>query len=139
MDGWVVETLKANGLAGVVIFLLVGAVIALWQMNKSKDRDLKKLHEQRAVERENLVLLLERANTAAATTAQVTSERNEVIDRLSGAITSHANSNERLGERVTLQTEMFKEKLGDVKHVIDATGNPIGCSTAWLRRSATRS
>lgn len=122
MDGWVIETLKANGLAGVVIFLMISAMIALWQMYKAKDRQLTKLHDQRAAERETLVTLLERANTAQATTAAVTAARNEVMDRLSGAIMSHANSNDRLGDRVASQAEMFKDKLNDVKHVIDATG-----------------
>jgi phage I-like protein len=122
MDGWVFETLKSSGLAGVFIFVLIGANAAQWLAAKAKDRTLKALHEQRSIERETLVKLLERANAAQATTAAVTSERNEVIDRLSGAIMSQANSNERLGDRVANQTETTREKLGDIRHVIEATG-----------------
>lgn len=122
MDGWVVETLKANGLAGVCIFLLVGAVIALWQMNKAKDRQISKLHAERAVERETLVTLMERSTAAGATTAAVTKERNEVIDRLSTAIMAQTNSSDRLADRVANHAETTKDKLSDVRHVIDATG-----------------
>lgn len=116
------EVLKGYGLAGIFIFVLIGANAAQWVAGKAKDRALKALHEQRSVERETLVKLLERANAAQATTAEVTAERNEVIDRLSGAITAQANSNERLSDRIASQTEMTKERLGDVRHVIDATG-----------------
>lgn len=122
MDGWVVETLRSNGLAGVFIFVALMANIAQWRAGRAKDNALKKLHEQRAVERDTLVTLLERANTAQATTAQVTATRNEVMDRLSVTISQQANSNDRLGDKVSLQAEMFKEKFGDLKHVIDATG-----------------
>jgi hypothetical protein len=122
MDGWVVETLKINGLAGVFIFVLVSANIAQWLAGKAKDRALKVLYEQRAVERETLVTLLERATTAQVTTAEVTAKRNEVMNALSVAISVQANSNDRLGDKVSGQAEMFKEKLGDVKHVIDSTG-----------------
>lgn len=122
MDGWVVETLKAYGLAGVFIFVLIGANAAQWMAAKAKDRALKALNEQRTVERETLVKLLERANAVQATTADVTAKRNEVMNALSGTIMAQASANDRLGDRVSLQTEMFKEKLGDVRHVIDATG-----------------
>lgn len=122
MAGWVVETLQTNGLAGVFIFVLIAANAAQWMAAKGKDRALKALHEQRAAERETLVTLLERANAAQATTAAVTSERNEVIDRLSGAIMAQTNSNDRLGDRIDNQTDITKEKLGDIRHVIDATG-----------------
>lgn len=122
MDGWVVETLKANGLAGIFIFALMMANIAQWRAGKAKDGALKKLHEQRAVERETLVTLLERANTAQATTAEVTAKRNDVMNALSVAISAQANSNDRLGDKVSGQADMFKEKLGDLRHVIDATG-----------------
>lgn len=122
MDGWMVEALKGYGLAGVFIFVLIGANAAQWMAGKAKDRALKVLYEQRAAERETLVTLLERANAAQTTTAAVTAERNEVIDRLSGAIMAQTNSNDRLGDRIANQTEMTKEKLGDVRHVIDATG-----------------
>lgn len=122
MPDWIIEILKTNGLAGVFIFVLIGANTAQWMTGKAKDRALKVLHEQRAVERETLVTLLERANAAQATTAEVTAKRNEVMNALSVQITAQANSNDRLGERVSSQAEMFKEKLVDVKHVIDATG-----------------
>lgn len=122
MDGWVAETLKANGLAGVMIFLLVGAVIALWQMNKSKDRQLKELHAQRAIERETLVRLLEGANTAATVTANATEQRNEIMDDLGKALTSQANAVERYDDRVKGQAEMLKEKFSDFRHVVDSFG-----------------
>jgi hypothetical protein len=122
MEGWALEALKPLGLAGVFIFVLITANIAQWRAGKAKDGALKKLHEQRAVERETLVTLLERANTAQATTAEVTAKRNEVMNALSVEIAAQANSNDRLGDKVANQTEMFKEKLGDFKHVIDATG-----------------
>jgi hypothetical protein len=122
MDGWVNEILKANGLAGVFIFVLVSANIAQWLAGKAKDRALKVLYEQRAVERETLVTLLERATTAQVTTAEVTAKRNEVMNALSVAISVQANSNDRLGDKVSGQAEMFKDKLGDLRHVIGATG-----------------
>ena len=122
MDGWVVETLKANGLAGVMIFLLVAAVVALWQMNKAKDKQLRELHAQRATERETLVRLLEGANTAATVTANATEKRNEIMDDLGKALTSQANAVERYDDRVKGQAEMLKEKFADFRHVVDAFG-----------------
>jgi uncharacterized protein YukE len=122
MDGWVVETLKANGLAGVVIFLLVGAVVALWQMYKLKDRQLNKLHAERAAEREVLVRLVESANLATMVTANATENRNEIMEDLGRALTNQANAAERYDDRVKGQAEMLKEKFADFKHVVDSFG-----------------
>lgn len=132
MDGWVVETLKANGLAGVMIFLLVAAVVALWQMNKAKDRQLKELHAQRATERETLVRLLEGANTAATVTANATEKRNEIMDDLGHALSSQANAVERYDDRVKGQAEMLKEKFSDFRHVVDSFGESNRVSSGLL-------
>jgi flagellar capping protein FliD len=122
MDGWVVETLKANGLAGVVIFLLVGAVVALWKMNSVKDRQLNRLHAERAAEREVLVRLVEGANLATMVTANATEKRNEIMDDLGKALTSQANAVERYDDRVKSQAEMLKDKFADFRHVVDSFG-----------------
>jgi uncharacterized protein YukE len=132
MDGWVVETLKANGLAGVMIFLLVAAVVALWQMNKAKDRQLKELHAQRATERETLVRLLEGANTAATVTANATEKRNEIMDDLGHALNAQANAVERYDDRVKSQAEMLKEKFSDFRHVVDSFGESNRVSSGLL-------
>jgi len=57
---WVGEVLKANGLAGAVIFGLATAVVALW-------RQVNALHEKRVTEaRETIVAI--KANTVATET-----------------------------------------------------------------------
>src|SRR3981081_3333057 len=105
MEGWVIETLKANGLAGAFIMVLLGAIAVLWQTIRSKDRQLKELHAQRAVERETLVRLIEGANTAVNATANATEKRNEIMDDLGKALTTQANAVERYDDRVKSQAE----------------------------------
>lgn len=133
MEGWFIEVLKANGLAGAFIFVLASANVAQWRAGRAKDKENKDLHAQRAAERETLVQLLERANTAQNTTAEVTAKRNEIMNDLSGAIMAQANSNDRLSDRVSGQAEMFKEKLGDFKHVVDSFGESNRVVTGILR------
>jgi hypothetical protein len=45
-----------------------------------------------------------------------------MMDKFSAAIMVQANSQERLNDRVAGQAEMFREKLGDFKHVVDSFG-----------------
>lgn len=122
MEAWAIDILKGYGLAGIVIALLVGVV--MWQARAiaAKDADLKALHGQRASEREKLMELLADAQNAQRITAEVTSKRNEIMEDLADAMTTQANSSDRMGDKVVNQTEMFKERLGDFKHVIDSFG-----------------
>lgn len=122
MEAWAIDILKGYGLAGVVIALLVAVVV--WQARaiSAKDAELKLLNSQRAAEREKLMELFADATNAQRITAEVTSKRNEIMEDLAGAMTSQANSNDRMGDKVVNQAEMFKERLSDFKHVIDSFG-----------------
>lgn len=122
MDGWIIDILKGYGLAGVVIACLVAVVIAQNRTIKGRDDELKALHEQRAVEREKLVALLAGANEAQRITSEVTAKRNEIMEGIAGAMLTQANANDRFGDKVAGQTDMFKERLGDFKHVVDSFG-----------------
>lgn len=122
MPEWVVDILKAYGLAGVVIFALAGTVVALWRRLAVKDAEIAKLHAERAEEREKLVILIEGGNQAAALTATATEKRNDVITELGDAITSQATAIEKHHHGVQLQTEMLKEKFNDFRHVVDSFG-----------------
>jgi chromosome segregation ATPase len=122
MDGWVVDILKANGLAGAFIMVLLGAIAALWLALKSKDKQLTKLHGERATEREQLVRLAENANTAGMVTANATEKRNEIMAALGVSLTAQANAVERYEDRVQSQQKMLEEKFGDFRHVVDAFG-----------------
>lgn len=122
MDGWVIETLKANGLAGAFIMVLLGAVAALWQLNKSKDKQLKELHAERAREREQLVRLAEGSNTTGMVTANATERRNDIMGELGKALSSQANAVERYEDRVQSQQKMLEEKFADFRHVVDSFG-----------------
>lgn len=122
MDAWIVDILKGYGLAGAVIFGLVAIVFAQNRTINGRDAELKALHEQRAVEREKLVLLLAGANEAQRITSEVTAKRNEIMEDIASAMTTQANANDRFGDKVAGQTEMFKERLGDFKHVVDSFG-----------------
>ena len=122
MEAWAIDTLKGYGLAGIVIAALV--MVVIWQARgrAAQDLELQKLHGQRAAERERLIELLADAQNAQRITAEVTSKRNEIMEELADAMTTQANANDRMGDRVSGQTEMFKERLGDFRHVIDAFG-----------------
>lgn len=122
MDAWIVDILKGYGLAGAVIAGLVGVVIAQNRTIKGRDSELKALHEQRAVEREKLVALLAGANDAQRITSEVTAKRNEIMEDIAGAMMTQANASDRFGDKVAGQAEMFKEKFGDFKHVVDSFG-----------------
>lgn len=122
MDGWIIDILKGYGLAGAVIACLVAVVIAQNRTIKGRDDELKALHEQRAVEREKLVALLAGANEAQRITSEVTAKRNEIMEGIAGAMLTQANANDRFGDKVAGQTEMFKERLGDFRHVVDSFG-----------------
>lgn len=132
MDGWVVETLKQNGLAGAFIMVLLGAVTALWQMNKAKDKQLKELHAERAREREQLVRLAEGANTTGMVTANATERRNDIMSELGKALSAQANAVERYEDRVQSQQKMLEEKLSDFRHVVDAFGESNRVSSGLL-------
>lgn len=122
MDAWIVDILKGYGLAGAVIACLVAVVIAQNRTIRGRDTELKRLHEQRAVEREKLVALLAGANDAQRITSEVTAKRNEIMEDIAGALMTQANANDRFGDKVASQTDMFKERLGDFKHVVDSFG-----------------
>jgi hypothetical protein len=122
VEPWVIEILKGYGLAGVVIAGLVAALVFQTKAVGRRDLELRKLHEQRAIEREKLVELLAAANNTQRITAEVTASRNEIMDDLARAMMTQAHSNDRLGDKVAGQTEMFKERLGDFKHVVDSFG-----------------
>lgn len=122
MPEWAIAILKSNGLAGVFIFALLLAISAMVKMLLSKDRQLRVLHEQRAQERESLVKLMERGIEAQRMMADATERRTEMMDKFSSALVVQANANERLNDRIASQAEMFKEKLGDFKHVVDSFG-----------------
>jgi hypothetical protein len=122
MDSWIIEILKGYGLAGAVIAGLVAVVIAQNRTIKGRDLELKGLHEQRAVEREKLVALLSGANEAQRLTSEVTAKRNEIMEDIAGAMLTQANANDRFGDKVASQADMFKERLGDFKHVVDSFG-----------------
>jgi hypothetical protein len=122
MDAWIVDILKGYGLAGVVIFCLIGVVIAQSRTIKGRDAELKRLHEQRAVEREKLVALLAGANEAQRITAEVTSKRNEIMQDLASAVMTQANANDRFADKVANQADMFREKFGDFRQVVDSFG-----------------
>ncbi len=122
MPDWAIAILKTNGLAGVFIFVLLLSITAMAKMLLAKDKQLKVLHEQRAQERESLVKLMERGIEAQRMMAEATEKRSEMMDKFSAAIMVQANSQERLNDRVAGQAEMFKEKLGDFKHVVDSFG-----------------
>jgi F0F1-type ATP synthase membrane subunit b/b' len=126
LPSWVDEALKANGLAGVFIFILIIAIVAVVKLFlgilKSRDKEIKELHEQRAQERETLVKLLESANTAQRITADATSKRTELMNDQTEAVMSLANSNERLNDRFASHTEMTKERLSAIREIIGSTG-----------------
>jgi hypothetical protein len=122
MDAWIIDILKSYGLAGVVIFGLVGVVIRQSGTIKGKDADLTALHAQRAAEREKLAELLAGVQEAQRITAEVTAKRNEIMEDWAMAMVTQANANDRLGDKVANQAEMFKQKLGDFKHVVDSFG-----------------
>lgn len=122
MDAWIVEILKGYGLAGAVIACLVGAVIAQSRTIRGRDDELKALHEQRAAEREKLATLMAGANEVQRITSEVTARRNQIMEEIAGAMLTQANSNDRFGDKVAAQAEMFKEKFGDFKHVVDSFG-----------------
>lgn len=119
---WVNEILKNNGLAGAFIFVLLAAIAALAKVIKSKDRDLKELHAERAREREQLVRLAEGANTTGMVTANATERRNEIMAELGKALSGQANAVERYEDRVQSQAKMLEEKFSDFRHVVDAFG-----------------
>lgn len=122
MEAWAVDILKGYGLAGVVIVLLIAVVV--WQARaiSTKDSEIQMLHSQRAAEREKLMELFADATNAQRITAEVTSKRNAIMEELADATMAQANSNERMGDKVVNQAEMFKERLSDFKHVIDSFG-----------------
>lgn len=122
MDGWVIETLKANGLAGAFIMVLIGAIAVLWRMILSKDKQLKELHAERAREREQLVRLAEGANTTGMVTANATERRNDIMSELGRALSGQANAVERYEDRVQSQQKMLEEKFADFRHVVDSFG-----------------
>lgn len=44
------------------------------------------------------------------------------MEDIAGAMMTQANANDRFGDKVASQAEMFKEKFGDFKHVVGSFG-----------------
>lgn len=132
MEGWVVDILKAYGLAGAVIFALVGVVGVLWSRLGRKDDELVKLNAERAKERETLVKLIEVGNGAALLRASAAEKQNVVLGDLGGAITSQVGEIERYRDRVESQAEMLKEKFADFRHVVDSFGESNRVSSGLM-------
>lgn len=122
MDGWVIDILKAYGLAGVAMFVLGFVCVMLWRRLGEKDVELAKLNAERAEEREQFVKLIEVGNGAALLRASAAEKQNVVLGDLGGAVTAQANAIERYHDRVEGQAEMLKEKFADFRHVVDSFG-----------------
>lgn len=122
MPEWLLRTLGANGLAGVFIFALLSAIIGLWIAFKSKDRELKKLHEQRALEREAMAKLLEQGASSAISIAAATEKRNDVMMVMAQALAGLTSAVDKYEERVGLQADMLADKFADFRHVVDSFG-----------------
>jgi hypothetical protein len=122
MPAWVLTTLGGNGLAGVFIFVLLCAALGLWAAYKSKDRELKKLHEERALEREAMARLLEQNNNSSAAVAAATDRRNEVMMAMAQALSAMTNALDKYDDRVKMQATMLAEKFSNFHHVVDSFG-----------------
>jgi hypothetical protein len=122
MPDWAITVLKQGGIWGVFIMALLIGIAWLAKVTVTQAKNLRTLHEQRATEREKLVQLMESGIDAQRMTTTATDRRTEMMERLSNAIMTQANGNDRLNDRVMGQAEMFKEKLGEFKHVVDAFG-----------------
>jgi hypothetical protein len=122
MPDWAITVLKQGGIWGVFIFVLLAGIAWLAKVTIMQSKNLRALHEQRATEREKLVQLLESGIDAQRMTTTATDRRTEMMERLSNAIMTQANGNDRLNDRVMSQAEMFKDKFVEVKHVVDAFG-----------------
>lgn len=122
MPAWVLQVLGANGLAGVFIFVLLSAAVGLWFAYSAKDRELRKLYSQRAMEREAMAKLLEQNNSSSAAVAAATEKRNDVMMAMAQALSAMTASLEKYDERVKMQAAMLADKFSSFHHVVNSFG-----------------
>lgn len=122
MPTWVLTTLGSNGLGGVFIFFLILGLGGLWLAYKAKDRELRRLHDQRAHEREAMAKLLEQNHSSAAAVASATEKRNDVMNAMALALSAMTHAVDKYDERVKMQAAMLAEKFSDFHHVVDSFG-----------------
>jgi hypothetical protein len=111
---WIIDILKAYGLAGVVIFSLAWLVRSLLQRNQT-------LSDARVTDRDTLNKLASDATKALDLISTATAERNKVTEELADAIDKQGNALVRHTDRVEFQFGALKDEVARHGVVITAS------------------
>lgn len=123
---WIVNILQNYGLAGVVIFVL-GLIV--WVMYKSS----VEVNNARLGERDILIKAIEANTQAARENAKATEDSNVVNKALADAITAQAATAQLFMQKIEMNNDSIKEKLADIKLVIDAMSQATLVANGTLR------
>lgn len=103
---WIVEILKANGLQGVIIFVLAGALWHIW-------KELQTVNQLRLQERESLINALNNNTNATLEHARAIRERNDVTNKLADNVTQQATAFEKFVTKQEYLTEILRDKMSE--------------------------
>lgn len=123
---WIVSILQNYGLAGVVIFVL--AFICYLMYKNSIE-----VNNSRLGERDVLIKTIESNTQAAKDNTKATEDRNVVTKALADAISAQAGAFQLFVQKMEMQNDTIREKLGDQKMVIDAVSQSNSVMAGMLR------
>lgn len=123
---WIVSILQNYGLAGVVIFVL--AFICYLTYKNSIE-----VNNSRLGERDVLIKTIESNTQAAKDNTKATEDRNVVTKALADAISAQAGAFQLFVQKMEMQNDTIREKLGDQKMVIDAVSQSNSVMAGMLR------
>jgi uncharacterized protein HemX len=132
MSEFVTAILKSMGVAGAAISILLTTItllgtviVALWKQNNAHNK-------ARLSEREALIKIVESNNTALNRNSDATEERNRVTQELADAIGKQAAAFEMVNQRVEFYHSDNRDKLSDVRKVIDSMSDALRVNTGMV-------
>ncbi len=132
MSELVTGTLKEMGAAGAAISVLLTAVAALSGAVVFQWRQANQINGLRLKERDALNKALSDNTAAINGMTRATEERNRVTQELADAIALQASAFERVNDRVGFYHEDNKEKLSDIRKVVESMAEAVRVNTGMV-------
>jgi hypothetical protein len=132
MSEFVNSTLKEMGVAGAAISVLLTAVSGLVAAVVFQWRQANKVYGFRLAERDTLNKALTDNTAAINAMVRATEERNRVTQELAAAIAKQATAFERVNDRLEFYHEDNREKLTDIRKVIEVMSEAVRVNTGMV-------
>lgn len=125
MPDWIAAELKGMGLLGVVIFLLLKVIVILGVVIKILWGKYTALNDERCVERQAFMDVMNAKSSSDLQLARSHEERNDVERELGEAFKAQSASFDRVNDRVELFHDDNKDRLKDINLVVGSLADGV--------------